>query len=51
MVGEIARHRELAAVERRIPKAVNPVFCRNLQRYEVASRAADNHFRIGDLHR
>src|SRR6266446_493608 len=50
VVGEIARHGKLAAVKRGIPEAINPVFCRNLQRYEVASWATDNHLRISDLH-
>src|SRR2546430_12949409 len=46
----IAGHGELASVERRIAETVDAVLGNNLQRHEVSARAADNYFRVDDLH-
>src|SRR5206468_11561022 len=48
---EVARHRQLAAVQRRVAEAVEPVLGRQLERDEVAARAADDHLAVDDLHR
>ncbi len=50
MVGEVARNRKFAPVQRGIPESVDSVFRRNLQRYEIPPRAANNHFGIDDSH-
>src|SRR5882724_2457366 len=50
VVGEVTGNCEFPAVQRGIPQAVDPVFCRNLQRYEIPARTANNHFGIGDSH-
>src|SRR5207247_9063820 len=50
VAGDLACGREFPAVYRSISKTVYSVFCHNLQRYEIASRAANNHFGIDDFH-
>ena len=50
VVAQIARDCQLAAVERRIAQAVDAVLGHDLQRHEVPARAADDDFRVDDLH-
>ena len=50
MVGQIARYRELASVQRRVANSVDPVARGELQRDEVAARAADDDLALDDVH-
>ena len=50
VLGEVARHRELAAVEGRVAEAVDAVFGDQLQRDEIAGRAADDDPAVDDAH-
>src|SRR5262245_16096027 len=50
MVGEIARHRQLATVEGRVAEAVHAVFGDELQRHEISARAADDDLSVDDFH-
>ena len=49
MIGEIARHGEFAAVQRRIANSIRPVLGLNLEGNEIATRTGDNDFRGFDL--
>src|SRR2546429_5098675 len=42
MVGEVARNRKFAPVQRGIPESIDPVFRRNLQRYEIPPRSEEH---------
>jgi hypothetical protein len=51
VIAQVARHRELAAVQRRIAKTVHTVFGHELERDEVPSGTADDDFRVCDAHK
>jgi hypothetical protein len=50
MVDEVAGYSQFAAVERGVAKAGEALVGLDLQRHEVAPRAADDDARGGDLH-
>ena len=50
VIGEVARHGELAAVHRRIPHAGDAVLDYELQGHDVPPRTADDDARVRDLH-
>ena len=50
VIGEVARHRQLAAVHRRIAQPVDAVLGGQLERDEVAARRTDYDSRIDDTH-
>ena len=50
VIGQIAGDGQLAAVERRVAETVDAVLGLELQRDEVAPRAADDDLAAGDLH-
>ena len=51
VIAQVAGDGELAAIQRRVAQPVDAVLRYNLQGDEVSARAADNHFRVDDLHR
>ena len=51
VIDQIAGNRQLAAVKRRVPHAGQSVVGRELERDEVAARAADDHLGVDDPHR
>ena len=50
MVGQVAGHGQLASVQRRVAKSVDPVARRELQGDEVAAGAADDDLAVDDVH-
>jgi hypothetical protein len=50
VIGQVARDRQLAAVQRRVAQAVDAALGLDLQRDEVPPRRADDHLRRHDLH-
>jgi hypothetical protein len=50
VVGEIAGNGKLTSIQRGIPKTVDAVFGCNLERDEIASGTADNHFGVSNSH-
>ncbi len=50
VIGEIACHREFAAVQGAIAEAVDPLVRLDFERDEVSPRRSDVHVRVRDLH-
>ena len=50
VIGQVAGHGQLAAVERRVAEPVHAFFGHDLQRDEVAARTRDDDLRVDDFH-